>query len=539
MDRRTFLKTSAAAALLPAISPAFAGRALAADEKVLRVAMTLSDIPLTTGQATQGGEGIRFIGRSIYDMLFKWDLSVTDRPAELVPALAESYEVDDAGTTWTFKLRQGVKFHDGSEFNADAAIWNLDKLRNKEAPQFDQTQAGLAGSYFVGVTGYKKVDDYTIAVTTKTPDSLFFYRVANIAFSSPARWEEVGRDWLKFAQKPSGTGPFILESFTPRERAELVKNPNYWDTTSVPKIDRLTLFAMPDATTRVAALLAGQVDWVEAPPPDAVPRLKQGGMDIYSNVYPHIWPYWLSFTEDSPFKDIKVRKAANLAIDRDGLVSFLGGLAKAAKGSVDVSSPWFGKPTFDIKYDPEAAKKLLAEAGYGPDKPCKITLLTSTAGSGQMQPLPMSEFVQENLNAVGFDVKIESVDWETLRARRAQRADGDVNKGVYGLNNSWNLADPDFGFMSVMMSDRAPPNGNNWGLYSDPKADELGAAIKAALDPKERDAAVAALHEYIVDQAVWIWVVHDLNPRALAHKVKGFKPPQSWYVDLTQIDIEA
>ena len=535
MDRRTFLKASAAAALLPAVHPAFA----ADGEKILRVAMTLSDIPLTTGQATQGGEGIRFIGRNLYDMLFRWDLSVTDRPAELVPSLAESYSVDEAGTTWTFNLRKGVKFHDGSDFNADAAIWNFDKLRKKDAPQFDQIQATLAGSYFVGVTGYGKVDDYTIQLTTAAPNSMVFYRIANIAFSSPARWQEVGGDWQKFALKPSGTGPFILESFTPRERADLVKNPNYWDPNSIPKVDRMVLYTMPDATTRVAALLAGQVDWVEAPPPDAVPHLKQSGIDIYTSVYPHIWPCWLSFTEDSPFTDIRVRQAANLAIDRDGMVEFLGGLAKAAKGMVDVSSPWFGKPSFDIKYDPEAAKKLMAEAGYGPDKPCKATFLTSQSGSGQMQPLPMSEFVQENLNAVGFDIKIEVVDWETLRARRGNRADGDQNKGVYALNYSWGIADPDFGFLSVIMSNRAPPNGNNWALYNDPKADELGAATKLKFDPKERDEAVARLHEYVVDQAMWIWIVHDLNPRALAHKVKGFKPAQSWYVDFTAIDIEA
>ncbi len=537
MDRRTFLKAGAAAVLLPAALPRIAA---AADEKVLRVAMTLSDIPLTTGQATQGGEGIRFIGYTLYDTLFRWDLTQTERPAELVPSLAERYEVDDATqTTWTFYLRRGVKFHDGSDFNADAVIWNLDKLTNKDAPQFDQSQATLAGSYFVGVTGYAKIDDYTVSVTTAAPDSMFFYRVANIAMSSPAHWEAVGRDWQKFAQHPSGTGPFKLESFVPRERAELLRNPDHWNADRIPKVDRLTLFAMPDATTRVAALLSGQVDWVEAPPPDALPRLQQSGIDIYSKVYPHIWPYWLSFSEDSPFLDIRVRQAANLAIDRDGLVQFLGGMAKPAKGFVDTSSPWFGNPTFDVRYDPDEAMRLLAEAGYGPDKPCKVTFLTSQAGSGQMQPVPMSEFVQENLNAVGFDVSIEVVDWESLRARRAHRADGADNKGVYGLNNSWGIADPDFGFLSVTMSNRAPPNGNNWALYSDPKADELGKATTLAFEPAERDAAIARLHEYIVDQAVWLLVVHDLNPRALAHKVKGFNPPQSWYVDLAVIDIEA
>ena len=128
---------------------------------------------------------------------------------------------------------------------------------------------------------------------------------------------------------------------------------------------------MPDANTRVAALLSGQIDWVEAPPPDTVPRLKQQGMQVVSNVYPHVWPYWLSYTADFPFRDIRVRKAANLAIDREGLCQFLGGLAKPARGQVDVSHPSFGKPTFEIKYDPAAAKKLMAEAGYGPANRCK------------------------------------------------------------------------------------------------------------------------------------------------------------------------
>jgi ABC-type transport system substrate-binding protein len=505
---------------------------------VLRLAMTLGDVPLTTGQPSQGAEGIRFIGLTVYDALFGWDLSQRDRAAKIVPGLAESYSVDpDTKTTWTFALRKGVKFHDGSDFNADAVVWNLDKLLKKDAPQFDQIQVAMAGSYIAGIKSYRKVDDYTVAITTVQPDAMFYYRIAGINFSSPARWQEVGGDWNKFAERPSGTGPWILEKLVPRSRAELVRNPNYWNRDRIPKLDRLVLLAMPDANTRVAALLSGQIDWVEAPPPDTVPRLKQQGMQIVSNVYPHVWPYWLSYTPDSPFLDIRVRKAANLAIDREGLCQFLGGLAKPARGQVDVTHPWFGKPTFEIKYDPAAAKKLMAEAGYGPNKRCKVKFLTSQAGSGQMQPLPMNEFVQENLNQVGFDIEIEVADWEALRARRRARADGAENKGVYGLNNSWSIMDPDFGFMSVIYSKNAPPVGNNWSLYNDPTADALCDKAKLEFDVERQYQAIAELHQYVVDQAMWIWVVHDLNPRALAPKVKGFVPPQAWYVDLSTLDI--
>jgi peptide/nickel transport system substrate-binding protein len=532
------LKAGASAAVFPAVQSAGPAPARAATEKVLRLAMTLGDIPLTTGQPSQGAEGIRFIGLTLYDALFGWDLSQRDRAAKLVPGLAESYSVDpETRTVWTFNLRKAVKFHDGSDFNADAVIWNLDKLLKKDAPQFDQLQVAMAGSYLAGIKSYRKIDDYTVAITTAQPDAMFYYRVAGLIFSSPARWTELGGDWGKFAEHPSGTGPWMLDKLVPRSRAELVRNPNYWDRNRVPKLDRLILFAMPDANTRVAALLSGQIDWVEAPPPDTVPRLKQQGMQVVSNVYPHVWPYWLSYTPDSPFQDIRVRKAANLAIDREGLCQFLGGLAKPARGQVDVSHPWFGKPTFELKYDPAAAKKLLAEAGYGPSKRCKVKFLTSQAGSGQMQPLPMNEFVQENLNQVGFEVEIEVADWEALRARRRARADAAENKGLYGLNNSWSIMEPDFGFMSVIYSKNAPPVGNNWGLYNDPMADALCEKAKLEFDIDAQSRALAELHQYVVDQAMWIWVVHDLNPRALASKVKGFVPPQAWYVDLSSLDI--
>src|SRR5207248_2217715 len=128
---------------------------------VLRIGMTAADIANTAGIPDQGFEGYRFVGYQLYDALVRWDLSQGERLPDIAPALAESWEVDKNDVQrWVFKLRRGVKFHDGSEFNADAVIWNWDKIRNKEAPQYDSEQAGQVTSRLTAIKSYKKIDDY-------------------------------------------------------------------------------------------------------------------------------------------------------------------------------------------------------------------------------------------------------------------------------------------------------------------------------------------------------------------------------------------
>ena len=163
-------------------------------------------------------------------------------------------------------------------------------------------------------------------------NSLFPYDMSYIFFSSPTNWEKQGKDWVKVGLKPVGTGPFKVDRVVPRERIELSRFDGYWDKARVPKLDKVLLFPMPEAATRTAALLAGQVDWIEVPAPDAIPRLKQGGMSIVTNKYPHNWAYQPSMVEGSPWTDIRVRKAANLAIDRAGVKKLVGGMVIEAKG---------------------------------------------------------------------------------------------------------------------------------------------------------------------------------------------------------------
>jgi ABC-type transport system substrate-binding protein len=532
INRRTAVALLAGAALAGSEVDARA-------ETVLRVGMTLADIPVTTSQPNQGAEGWRFIGVTLYDCLINWDLTSADKPSKLIPGLATEWGADPSDRRrWTFKLRQGVKFHDGTTFNADAVMWNLDKLIKKDAPQYDPAQVAQVLGRLNAVTGYKKIDDYTVELTTKAPDSMIPYYFGRIFFASPAQWEKVGRNWAEFAKAPAGTGPWKLDKLVPRDRAELVKNTEYWDKNRIPKTDRLILVPIPDAVARTSALLSGQLDWVEAPAPDMVPRLKQAGLKIVTNGYPHTWPWWFSQLSDSPFKDIRVRKAANLAIDRKGIVDqLLAGLAKPAVGQVWPGHKWFGKPKFDIKYDPEQAKKLLAEAGYSKQKPVKAKILITAAGSGQMQPLPMNQYMQENLREVGIDVEFEVIEWNTMTERRAAGAASPEQKGIHAINNSWAWWDPDFGMLILLDSKKIAPVGSNWMNLRDPEVDALCDAIRNEFDQDKQDALIAKLHEKFVDGAVWLFVVHDLNPRAMSTKVKGFVQAQHWIQDLTTVSM--
>lgn len=531
MDRRTFGKAVLGTALATGVRPA------AAAEKVFTVAMTAGDIPLTTGQASQGSEGVRFMGMTAYDALVGWDLSQGETAARIRPGLALSWRADPSDSRkWTFVLRRGVTFHDGSDFNADSVVWNLDKLTKGAAPQYDAAQSAQAATWTGVLASWRAVDAFTVELVTKELDANLPYEMSSIYFSSPARWQEMGRDWAKVAMRPSGTGPWVVDKVVPRERLEFVRNAAYWDKARVPKSDRMIIRPMPDGVTRVSALLNGQVDWVEAPPPDTIAQLKSAGMNIVLNRYPHIWPYLYSTLPDSPFKDVRVRHAMNFAIDRDGLVTLLGGTAIPAKGMVPPGHPWFGKPTIDVGYDPDRARKYLAEAGFGPRNKCKATFLISTSGSGQMQPLPMNEAIKENLEDVGFEVTLNAMDWESLRARRRAGAMAPENKGGHALNNSLGAADPTSIIQSAF-SEFAPPRGLDWGFFKDAEADDLARRAMVEFDPGRQEALLAQLHARIVDQSMWCWVVHDLNPRALSPRLKGFVQAQSWFQDLTPVEV--
>ncbi len=494
--------------------------------------MTAADIPDWTGAPDQGYEGYRFVGFSLYDSLVNWDLSRSDVAADIKPGLAESWSVDpEDHKRWIFKLRQGVKFHDGCDWNADSAVWNFHRVMDSKSPQYSARHHAMQSWTIVNVDRMEKIDDYTVAATTKTVDSMLPYEIAGYFQISNCAVTNLHNDYAAFAQHPYGTGPYMFDKVVPHERLEVLKNANYWDKARVPKHDRLVLLPMPEASTRAAALLAGQVDFIEAPTPDTIPKLKAAGMSIVLAPYPHNWDYQLRF-DKPPFNDIRVRQAANYAINRAEMVEMLQGVATPGYGKFIESQPYYGKPV-EYEYNPDKARALLKEAKCSP---CAFDVAISTSGSGQMQPLPMNELVKEQLEAVGFQVKLDPMDWNALLD--VIIAGAPKYPQFQAINVSLSSIEPVQGIMKNGMARFAAPAGLNWGGFTDPEVEKLGEAALATFETEKRNEILGHMHEKLVADAYEIFIVHDLNPRALSPKLKGFVQAQSWFQDLTPIVVQ-
>ena len=248
-----------------------------------------------------------------------------------------------------------------------------------------------------------------------------------------------------------------------------------------------------------------------------------------TSIYPHTWPYLLNFMR-GPFADLRVRQAANYAVNRDEMVEMLNGVAVPSYGVFVPTQRFYGRP-FEHKTDPAKATELLKAAKC---YPCAITVAISTSGSGQMQPLPMNELVKEQLEKVGFRVTFNTLDWNTILTIYIQ---GAVKFPQYdAVNFSSGATDP-LNYLKTIMSSYKAPNGANWGGYSNPKVDELALRALSTFDQTERDKLVTEVHEATSADAVRVFIVSDLNPRALSPKLSGFVQARSWFQDITPVAV--
>lgn len=496
-----------------------------AASNTLVIGMTATNIPLldTTLSQNEGYEGIRFVGNQMYDGLTRFDLSDPSKIPDVVPALAESWEPNADLSAWTFKLRPGVTFHDGEPWNADAAMFNLDRIINDASPQYYPELNAQAGLAISGVESARKVDDMTIEITTKGPWSHLPADLTTIFFGSPKAIKELGNDG--FGKAPVGTGPFKFKEFVQGQRLVMDKNPDYWR--GAPKVDQVILRPIPDPTARVAALRSGEVNWIEVPLPDDVESLESEGFTVHLNSYDHEWP-WVLDTSKPPFDDKRVRQALNYAIDRDSLANdILQGTASPLPQAAAEANFAFRKENDTYTYDPEKAKALLAEAGYADGFSFRLSFPTS--GSGNMVPIPMNEALQADLAEVGIKVELEPIEWAAMLQDFFV---GNIPGGAEAINIS--LSYQQEGFWTSWYGTDAATNA---GKYSNPEVDALFKEAKTIEDPEARSEVYAEASKLITDDAAWLFIVSDMNPRATAPSVKGFNMPKSWFVDLTGVSV--
>lgn len=489
----------------------------------LIIGMTASNIPLLdTGLSqNEGYEGIRFVGNQLYDGLTRFDLSSEEGVPEVVPALAESWEASEDLVTWTFVLREGVTFHDGTPWDADAAVFNLERYTDEDSPNFYPELAAQGGINVGGIDTVSKIDDMTIEITTNGPWSYLPIDLAAVFFGSPTAIQELGNE--AFGEAPVGTGPFTFVELVRGERLVLDRNEEYWR--GAPALDRVILRPIPDSTARVAALQAGEVDWIEVPLPDDIPGLVENDFQVLLNTYDHIWP-WVLDTTKPPFDDVRVRQALNYAINRPSLSDdILQGTAQPANQSVPTANFAYEPSNETYSYDPDLAMELLTEAGY-PDG-FSFRLSFPTSGSGNMSPIPMNESLQADLAAIGITVELEPIEWAAMLE---DFFIGNIPGGAEAINIS--LSYQQEGFWSLWFGSESALNA---GKYSNAEVDALFDQAKQTEMPADRAAIYSEAATYITNDAAWLFVVSDLNPRAVSPEVHNFRMAQSWFVDLTEV----
>lgn len=481
---------------------------------------TFSDLPTMDIVPSQGLEGQRFIGFQLYDGLVRFDPLNADA---IVPGLAESWEVD--GTTWTFHLREGVTFHDGTEWNADAAIFNFDRMLDEDFEHYSPEMSSLNARRTRSIDTYSKIDDYTIEITTAAVDGFMIYELPYVSFASPAAIIEWGAD---YAKHPVGTGPFRFAELVERQHIVLEPNLEYWDEPA--KLDQVVIRAMPEPAARYAGLRSGEISWAEVPPPDAVDEMTASGIQIVTGPYGHIWFYQPNMAIP-PFDDQRVREAFLLAVDKVSLCEdLLNGACQPGNGPiVPVQKDWYPTDAKTYDYDPERARELLAEAGYPDGIDVKIQM--PSGGSGNMWPLPMAEFIQMNLAEAGIKVDFEVLDWATI----SETLRGEFPEGVNAIEMSRGIRSP--GEIERNFITPIPSGSNNMG-YDSPELKALSEQMKVTQDIDEQNDLMRQAAKILHDETVYLVVVHDLNMRALAPGVHGFQPPSSWFIDLRSVWVE-
>jgi len=392
------------------LTSVFSGCKQTAQQPVTLVFAKSDAVGLDPADVTDG-ESVTVID-NIFEGLVRYKPGTT----EVEPWLATSWDVSSDGLEWTFHLRQGVKFQDGTPFNADAVVFSYERQRDPNHPFHKYGKWDYWQWCFSEVSKTEKVDDYTVKMTLDHPFAPFLSTMAMFTafIVSPTNCNKWGDQW--FAH-PVGTGPFTFVEWVKGDHITLEKYADYWG--EKPKIDKLIFKVIDDASQRLLALQKGEVDGIEFPNPDDLPTIeKDPNLQILSEPGLNIGYLAMNMGTDTkgfqkPFGDVRVRQAINYAINKTAIVDQLyRGTAVVAKNPIPPTLWGYNDDIQDYEYNPTKAKELLAEAGYS--NGFKTQLWAMPVSRPYMfDPQKIAVAIQADLKAVGIDAEIVTYDWST------------------------------------------------------------------------------------------------------------------------------
>lgn len=497
------LATSAPAAAGVASDPA--SRVASGSESIRAVFSNVAETPTLDPAIAFSSDGLEFV-RNVYEGLLEYAPAST----ELRPALAESWEVSEDGLTYTFTIRSGVTFHDGSELDAEDVAASLERIRT-----VNQGPATLMGS----IDTITAVDPSTVEITLNGPDRFFLGILPKLAITSAESIDTNGDEW--FATNENGTGPYQLERWDRNQAINLVAYDGYWQPFETGTPTEVVLRVDPDISTAMQLLSTGEVDMMGAVGPDeAIQAQSMPGVKVVEQPSFEVRMLPINVTQP-PLDDPRVREAISLAFDYQAMVDFFSGFGVVPQGPLPSGLLPEGYDAQPMEQDLDRARELLAEAGY-PDGGFSVTFLG-------LEGLSYEEFagnvLQEQLAELGITVEQQLAPWPQMVEIQSNP---DTAAGVSFLNNSAFTDDPTQLLRSSYSSaNHADAGGYNWSYYTNPDVDRLLDEARAAPDDATLDQLMTELLDTVTADFPAVYVVEP----TLAQPVR-----EGWEVTYETLD---
>lgn len=472
--------------------------------------------------------------KSLFDGLMDYKPGTT----ELVPDLAESYEISEDGQTFTFKLRQGVKFHNGREMNAEDVKYSIDRVVNPETQSpgqgffasikgYDEAAEGKAD----GVSGITVVDPLTIKFELTRPDATFLHVMA-INFSHVVPKEEVEKYGADFGKNPVGTGAFKLGEWTLGQRVVFQKNEDYWNK-GLPHLDTITFEIGQEPIVALLRLQKGEIDI----PGDGIPpakfqevmndpeqkaRVVEGGQ-LHTG-------YVTMNVNIPPFDNVKVRQAVNMAINKERIVQLINNRAVPANQPLPPSMPGYATDYKGYAYDADKAKAVLAEAGFADGFETDLYVMNT-------DPNPrIAQGIQQDLAAIGIKANIQALAQANVIAAGGEKEGAPM---IWSGGMAWiaDFPDPSNFYGPILGCGGAVPGGWNWSWYCNEELDRKAAEADSIVDPakaEERNKAWSDIYVKIMEDAPWAPVFNEQRFTLKSARMGG---GDNLYVDPVHIPV--